>query len=334
MTARGCDVAVLALFGRRVERSALWTTDPGGPGTVASTYHEHPRGESEAEPGDEMASKIANVEEAAAWDGDEGAGWARDWDRYDRALRRYHERLLDAAAISDGERVLDIGCGNGKTTRDAARATPGGQALGVDLSSRMIERARSLAQAEGLANARFEQADAQVYPFEADGHDLALSRFGAMFFADPHAAFTNIGRALRPGGRLALVAWQGLEENEWLQTIRGALAAGRELPSPPVGAPGPFGLADPDRVASLLTATGFEDIEVTASREPYWAGADASDAFGFVSDTGPVRGLLEGLEPDDQARALDRLRAAIAAHDTGDGVYFGSAAWLVTARHP
>jgi SAM-dependent methyltransferase len=281
-----------------------------------------------------MASEIANVEGAAAWDGDEGAAWARDWDRYDRALRRYHEGLFAAAAISDGERVLDIGCGNGQATRDAARATPGGHALGVDLSSQMIERARSLAQAEGLANVRLEQADAQVHPFETDGHDLALSRFGAMFFADPHAAFTNIGRALRPGGRLALVAWQGLEENEWLQTIRGSLAAGRALPSPPAGAPGPFGFADPDRVASILTAAGFEDIEVTASREPYWAGVDASDAFTFVIDTGPARGLLEGLEPDDQASARDRLRDAMTAHDTGDGVYLGSAAWLVTARRP
>jgi len=281
-----------------------------------------------------MASRIANVEMAAAWDGDEGAAWARDWDRYDRGFRRYHERLLDAAAISDGERVLDIGCGNGESTRDAARAAPGGEALGVDLSSGMIERARSLADAEGLANVRFEQGDAQVHPFEADAHDLALSRFGAMFFADPHAAFTNIARTLRPDGRLALVAWQGLEENEWLQAIRESLAVGRELPSPPAGAPGPFGLADPDRVGALLTAAGFEDIEVTASREPFWAGTDAFDAFGFVSDTGPARGLLEGLEPDDQARGLDRLRAAIAAHDTGDGVYFGSAAWLVTARRP
>jgi SAM-dependent methyltransferase len=279
-----------------------------------------------------MASTIANVEMADAWDGDEGAAWARDWEHYDRGFRGYHERLVDAAAISDGERVLDIGCGNGESTRDAARATPRGRALGVDLSSLMIERARSLAEVEGLANVRFERGDAQVHPFEPDDQDLALSRFGAMFFGDPHAAFTNIGRALRSGGRLALVAWQGLEENEWLQTIRGSLAVGRELPSPATGAPGPFGLADPDRVASLLAAAGFGDVELTALREPFWAGADASDAFTFLSNSGPARGLLDGLEPASRARALDGLRAAMTAHDTGDGVYFGSAAWLVTAR--
>ena len=288
----------------------------------------------ETDQGDPMASKIANVEMAAAWDGDEGAGWARDWDRYDRSLRGHHERLLLAAAISDGERVLDIGCGNGESTRDAARATPGGEAMGIDLSSQMIERARTLAEGERLMNARFEQGDAQVHPFEADAYDLVLSRFGAMFFADPHAAFTNIAGALRPGGRLALVVWQRLEENEWLQIIRESLASGRELPSPPVGVPGPFGFADPDRVNSVLTAVGLDDINVTDSREPFWAGTDASDAFSFISAGGPVRGLLEGLEPDDQARALERLQAALSSRDTDDGVYLGSAAWVVSARHP
>ena len=281
-----------------------------------------------------MASRIENVEMAAAWDGAEGAGWARDWDHYDQGLRRYHERLLDAAAITNGERVLDIGCGNGATTRDAARTTPEGEAFGVDLSSQMIDRARSLAEAEGIANARFEVADAQVFPFAVGAHDLVLSRFGAMFFSDPHAAFTNIARTLRPGGRLALVAWQGLEENEWVLAIREALAVGRRLPSPPAGVPGPFGLADPDRVKMLLEGAGFEGLDAAALREPYWVGTDAVDAFGFLSETGPVRGLLEGLDPGDQERGLDRLRAAIAAHDTGDGVHFDSAAWLFTARRP
>ncbi len=280
-----------------------------------------------------MPPEIANTDMAAAWDGDEGAEWARDWEHYDRGFRGYHLLLLEAAAIVDGERVLDIGCGNGESTRAAARATPGGDALGVDLSTSMIERARSLARDEGVANARFEIADAQVHPFE-EHHDLVLSRFGAMFFADPHAAFANLGRSLAPAGRLALVAWQGLEENEWLGTIRGTLACGRELPSPPVGAPGPFGLADPDQVAALLLEVGFVDVEVTDLRERFWAGADADDAFAFVSDTGPARGLLQGLGPDDRARALEALWAELVAHDTGAGVYLDSAAWLVTAHQP
>lgn len=148
---------------------------------------------------------IANVEMAAAWDGDEGEEWARDWERYDRAVLDHHGALFDAATIGDDERVLDIGCGNGQSTRDAARAAGNGSAIGVDLSSRMVERARELAKLEGVTNVTFERVDAQVHPFDAAAYDVVISRFGAMFFADPASAFANIGAGLRPGGRLVMV---------------------------------------------------------------------------------------------------------------------------------
>jgi SAM-dependent methyltransferase len=198
----------------------------------------------------------------------------------------------------------------------------------------MIACARERARAEGLANVSFEQADAQVYPFEAQAFDLAISRFGAMFFADPVAAFRNIGRALRPDGRLALLAWQELKQNEWLMTIRQALAMGRALPEPPIGAPGPFGLADPAAVRRILAAAGFEDVALDDVDEPMYFGADADDAFGFAQTTGPVKGLLDGLDQPTTARALEALRATLAAHETADGVLFGSRAWLITARRP
>src|SRR5438105_1841920 len=138
-----------------------------------------------------------NAEQAGAWDGDEGAYWAENAERFDRAVAAYHERFLAAAGIGGAERVLDIGCGTGQTTRDAARAAPDGTALGVDLSGRMVELARRLATGEGIANARFEQADAQVHPFAARSFDVAISRTGTMFFGDPAAAFANIAGAVR-----------------------------------------------------------------------------------------------------------------------------------------
>ncbi|MGP3913217.1 class I SAM-dependent methyltransferase [Nonomuraea sp. 10N515B] len=101
--------------------------------------------------------------------------------------------------------MLDVGCGTGQTTRLAARTAPHGHALGVDLSEPMLARARATAIAEGITNLRFEQGDAQVHPFPEGGFDVAISRGGIMFFADPVAAFANIGRALRPSGRLAFV---------------------------------------------------------------------------------------------------------------------------------
>ncbi|MGH9286473.1 MAG: class I SAM-dependent methyltransferase, partial [Acidimicrobiales bacterium] len=179
---------------------------------------------------------IANVEMAAAWDGEEGARWVEHAEKYERAGRRQWEWFLRGDFIAPGDRVLDIGCGTGRSTRDAARRAPAGSALGVDLSARMLERARQVAAAEGLTNVGFDHADAQVYPFPAGALDIAISSFGAMFFSDPAAAFANIGRALRPGGRLAMLAWRELARNEWVTAMRAALAAGRTLPAPPPNA--------------------------------------------------------------------------------------------------
>jgi SAM-dependent methyltransferase len=277
---------------------------------------------------------VVNREMAAAWDGEEGEDWAREWKRYDRASAGHHRVLLDAAAIGVSDHVLDIGCGNGQVSRDAARAAPAGSVVGVDLSSRMLERARALARQEGLGNVRFEQADAQVHAFEPGAYDVALSRFGVMFFADRVAAFANIGTALRPGGRLAMVAWRELGDNEWVHALLHALALGRRLPVPPPGSPGPFGLADAEGVDAALTAAGFDAVDITAVDRPVWLGADADDAFTFIRGSGFVRGMTQGLDGADRARALDAARAVIAAHDTGDGVRFGSGAWLIVARHP
>jgi SAM-dependent methyltransferase len=173
-----------------------------------------------------------------------------------------------------------------------------------------------------------------VYPFAEHGFDVAISRFGAMFFGDPVAALRNVGRALRPGGRLAMLAWQEFGKNEWLKALRGALAAGRTLPTPPVGAPGPFGLADPGMVHRVLTEAGFAAVAVEAVHEPVCLGADADDAYAFVRALGLTRGLLGDLDAAATARALADVRATLAAHASREGVLFGSGAWLITARRP
>jgi SAM-dependent methyltransferase len=277
---------------------------------------------------------IANVEMAKAWDGDEGSDWARDWEWYDNAGRVHHEALMAAAAIRSGERVLDIGCGNGETTREAARACAPGTTVGIDLSSQMLGRARELATAQGIGNVEFVQADAQVHHFDAASYDVVISRFGAMFFGDPVAAFTNIAGATTSGGRLVMVVWRGLDANEWLRCVLTALAAGRDLPSPPPGAPGPLSWADPQVAHRTLGAAGFSDVTLEAVDGPLRAGADATQAFGFFSTTGVTRGMLADVDPAVRSRALDALADVLAAHDGPDGVVFGSGTWLVSARRP
>jgi len=271
-----------------------------------------------------------NAGQSSAWDGAQGAFWAAEADRFDRSVARYDAAFFAAAELRPGDRVLDVGCGTGRTTREAARRT--GSALGVDLSSAMLEVARQRAADEGLTGVRFEQADAQVAAFPPAGFDVAISRTGAMFFADPVAALANVGRALAPGGRLVLLVWQALEANEWMTEILGALAAGRPLPAPPPGAPGPFSLADPARIREVLTAAGHRQVEVEGLAEPEWWGADPDDALAFV--LGLAGWLLEGLDDAAREDAVADLRRRIEAHTGPDGVEFGSAAWLVTARRP
>jgi SAM-dependent methyltransferase len=272
-----------------------------------------------------VGATIANVEMAEAWNGPEGDDWAREWEHYDRGVRDYHLRLLEAAAVSAGERVLDLGCGIGQVSRDLA--AQGADAVGIDLSRPMLAKARELAQGD----VDFVEGDAQVHPFPAGSFDVVVSRFGCMFFADRVAAFTNVARATRPGGRLALLVWQPVDRQEWLREVRGALALGRELPAPPLGAPGPFGMADPDAARAELAAAGWADVAVTPVQEDFWAGADPDDAMAFIGASGVVRGLLESLSPAEQERGRAALRDSFTRHAGPDGVLYGSACWLYTA---
>jgi SAM-dependent methyltransferase len=274
----------------------------------------------------------SNVEQLRAWDGDEGQYWADHADYFDRSAAAYHDRMLAVAAIRENDGVLDVGCGTGQTTRDAARAASAGSVVGVDLSSRMLDYARRRATDEGVRNATFAQADAQIHPFDSGRFDVAISRFSAMFFGDHIAAFRNIGTALRPGGRLVLATWQPLAGNEWIREIAGALAAGRQPPAPPADAPGPFALSERHRVHGLLTTAGFTGVVLEAMTATMWFGNEADDAHRFV--LGLMGWMLQGLDDAGRARAIDALHSTMAAHATDGGVLFESAAWIIQATRP
>ncbi|GAA2145450.1 class I SAM-dependent methyltransferase [Actinomadura napierensis] len=228
---------------------------------------------------------VVNTGQAEAWNGYEGEHWADHHDRYDAVNNGFDGALLEAAAIGARDRVLDLGCGNGYTTRRAARRAPLGEALGVDLSAPMLARARSLTEREGVPNVTFEQGDAQVHPFPDAAFDAAVSRAGIMFFADPVAAFGNVRRALRDGGRLAFLAMTSLAETD-LGTVFAAIAPQAEAVT---GHGGPLSLSDPARVHEILDAAGFRDVSCgTVHADQVW-GRDAADAADFLAGWGPVR---------------------------------------------
>ena len=249
---------------------------------------------------------------------------------FDAELRRHNEVLRRAVGVRLHDHVLDIGCGTGQTTRQAARTARAGGALGVDVSAPAIERARDLARAEGLRNVTFEHADAQRHGFPPERFDLAISRFGTMFFDDPVAAFANVARALRPAGRLVMTVWQAGERNEWDVAIRQSLdTAGASE------APDPFSLADPPTVTEVLEAAGFTGVAFTDVREPVYYGPDVAAALDWVHGFTCTSEALKRLDPAAATRADERLRQALGSHLSDDGVWFDSRAWIVTAdRRP
>lgn len=267
------------------------------------------------------------------WDGDEAQHWVTEADRYDGQLAPFGELLFDRSRLIASDNVLDVGCGCGATTIHAAQMSA--SAVGVDVSIEMLAVAQQRADAAGVANVQFVAGDAARHQFAAEGFDAIVSRFGVMFFDDPVAAFTNLHQALRFGGRLVFVCWQGMEANPWL--LVPGVAAAAHVPLPAIsgpGGPGMFSLADRDHLTTVLSTAGFNDIEIEPVSPAITLGGGGSleDTIGFLLGTGIARALLDGAETDARRRAIDAINGALAEHyEPGQGVVLGTGAWLVSA---
>ena len=278
-----------------------------------------------------------NAEQIRYWNEQAGPKWVALQQLLDLQLASLGLRALDRAAIVHGESILDLGCGCGTTSLELARRTgETGNVLGVDISAPMLDLARLRAKDAGVRNVRFELADAQTHQFSCASRDVAFSRFGVMFFADPAVAFANVRRALKPGGRLAFVCWQALGLNPWMALPLAAVAQHVPLPAP-VGpdAPGPFAFADRDRVNGILKNAGFSEIAFEAVEEPLTIGgtADLDAAVDFLLMLGPTQALLAKADEALRAQVVKSVRAAIAPHHGPDGVRLPAAAWVVRARY-
>ena len=278
-----------------------------------------------------MAVVAVNAEQAEDWNGASGREFVEQRERHEGVLGRLRARLLAAAAIQDGEYVLDVGCSCGETTVLAARAAGRGHALGADFSRIQVAEARRLAAAAGVPNARFEVVDAQVHPFGAGVFDVVLSSFGVMFFDDPAAAFGNLRNALRRGGRLAFTCWRTRAENPVFTTgfAEAAAVVGlREMPGPGAA----FSLASTGRVEALLSGAGFGGIEFAKVDEPMLIGRDVEDVLEYERASPTATEILTGLSPA-QAGELTRLvRDRLMAYASPAGVTMPGAAWLLTAQ--
>jgi SAM-dependent methyltransferase len=254
------------------------------------------------------------------------AAWAEVREPLELQLAPLGRRSLAALASCVGESVLDIGCGGGETALELARVVaPDGMVLGIDRSSAVLAFARRAAK--DCERVRFVEADAQVFPFEPASFDAAFSRFGVMFFADPVAAFSNIHRSLKPGGRLAFVCWRALNENQL--DLLPLQAASPYLPPQPVhdpDAPGPFAFAKPERVRGILASAGFTEIEITAHDEQVGSG-DLETMLAVCSRVGALGKILREnpeLRPRRYRQCAPRLRHTMDATGSGSMQPFGS----------
>jgi len=282
-----------------------------------------------------LAAEGPNAEQIKYWN-EQGPKWVRLQAQLDLQLRPLGVSTMERAGIGTGERILDVGCGCGETTLEMARRTgPSGLVTGVDISAIALERARQRAEEAGYKQARFEIADAQTAAFPPASVDLVFSRFGVMFFSDPVAAFANLRGALQPGGRLAFVCWQSIQQNPWMMIPLAAVAQHVALPPPPAPhAPGPFAFADAERVRGILTQAGFEALNFEAVDETLAIGGGGAldAAVDFVLQIGPVAAALRETGADALAAVAAAIHEALAPFYTPQGVCMAAAAWIVTGR--
>jgi SAM-dependent methyltransferase len=272
---------------------------------------------------------------AEYWNNEGPNQYQQNTDRFEAMAAPFGQAMFEAVRLQPGEGVLDVGCGYATTTIEAAeRVSPSGRVVGVDISGSMLAVAGQRLAAARVDNIRLLEADAQVYAFEPASFDAMISRFGTMFFEDPEAAFGNLARALRPGGRLAFACWQGPLQSEWVVVALGEAVkhVGRapELGSP--DAPGPWAFADADRVTRLMQAGGFADVTLDSVTRPQRVGTDVDDVVRFVVSLPETRQLFAGLPPDAVAGAVDALHRAFAPYAGNHGVVMDATAWLVSAR--
>lgn len=275
----------------------------------------------------------ANGEQANEWNGEDGHFWASHYEVYERMLGVFDAALVEAAKVGPKDRCLDVGCGTGRTTRTLANHASRGSVLGLDISEPLLRIARDTTERAGIDTVTFVQTDAQVYPFEVASFDVAVSRMGCMFFADPVTAFTNIGQALRPGGRLAVTVWRRESENEWITTTNSAL--GEPPIEEPVGSvddtsyePSPFSMADPLLCRSLLDQAGFVDIAVEALDIPL--------AFGTMKQAQAYfeTWMDENLDSAARTKVIASLQRLLNENLTDNCVLLRSATWLISGHRP
>jgi SAM-dependent methyltransferase len=286
-----------------------------------------------------MTGQIESSPEALKgedWAGEMGAKWLANLTRFEGMIAPIGEALLKKADFKPGERVLDIGCGGGATTIAIAQAVaPSGEVLGIDISPDLTIASAQRASDAGVNNIRFICADAATVQLDDAPFDRLFSRFGSMFFAEPHKAFANLHRLLRPGARIDLAVWGPPRDNLWMMEMMGVVRRYVDIPPAIPRTPGPFAFEDLDYMNEILASGGFSGATIV----PYdglqpigGVNATPQDAVSFVLSSMAVGRALDEQGDEIRAAAERELVDLFQTHYvSGQGVMMQSKAWLVSA---
>ena len=276
---------------------------------------------------------IANQEQREFWSDIKGDLWVTLQPRIDTMLATFGDKALDTLNPQSGERILEIGCGTGTTTLALGEQVgASGEILAADLSRPMLNKAIERANVSAEHPITFVEADAQVHSFPTATFDAVYSRFGVMFFDDPIAAFRNIRKAVRPGGRMAYVCWADRKANPWIRIPAGAAKAFLDLPAPPPDdAPGQFSMENEHRVQQILHDAGWSDIGLERFTVDGSIGSNAADAASFITKMGPMSEPFALADSDTQNKTLQVIEEALTPYSNDSGVTLEFSTWIVSA---
>lgn len=279
-----------------------------------------------------------NSDEIKFWNGPQGQNWVKQNHLTDHMYDPFGDRAIECAALRPGERIIDVGCGCGKTTNALAdKVSPGGHVTALDVSIPMLEVARDrMSRKNDLVD--FVCADAATYPFEPESYDVLFSQFGLMFFHNPEEAFCNFNRALRPGGRIVFICWRHPKFNPWLMIPFDAVrpfVPDMPKPSPDVTA-SPFTMAPKERLEKLISGAGFKNVRLEVFDCPTRMGQGSLDeCLNFVADfSNPVATALRQIDPVEHAKVLAAVRSAVAPYHNGETLELPASAWIASAHRP
>ena len=276
-----------------------------------------------------------NIKQKEFWSGAGGDVWVNKQKEMDIMLNPLGQRAIDKLDLSNGKRILDIGCGCGATTLEIAKMIPEGKIIGVDISEPMLNQARKDALEMSLSNTEFVVQDVQTDEISKDAFDIAFSRFGVMFFEDSYVAFKNINNALKIGGQLSFVCWQEPLLNPWQSLSIQVIKQFIDLPAPAPKSPGPFAFEDKSYIEDILDRSNFKEINIDDNQEEIimFSGKSLKEASEDYLTINPVvTEMLKNSPKELKEEILEALIIKFSDFHEDHGLVFPSATWIVTAK--